>query len=76
MKTKKLNFLSRYIIDLLYKNYLFYLEVGGEPIKFKEWLELYSEFLKNENFNNIYNNHIHELEEQVRTKQKNKKGGK
>lgn len=71
---KNLKIINKFVIDLLYKNYLFYLEVGGEPIKFKEWLELYKEFLKNENFNKIYNNHIHELEEQSRTKQKNKKG--
>lgn len=71
---KSLKIINKFVIDLLYKNYLFYLEVGGEPITFKEWLELYNEFLKNENFNKIYNNHLHELEEQSGTKQKIKKG--
>ena len=71
---KSLKIINKYVIDLLYKNYLFYLEVGGEPIKFKEWLELYQEFLTNENFNKIYNNHIHELEAESGTKQKLKKG--
>lgn len=71
---KSLKIINKFVIDLLYKNYLFYLEVGGEPIKFKEWLELYNEFLKNENFDKIYNNHLHELEEESGTKQKLKKG--
>lgn len=71
---KSLKIINKFVIDLLYKNYLFYLEVGGEPIKFKEWLELYNEFLKNENFEKIYNNHLHELEEESGTKQKLKKG--
>jgi len=71
----KIPLLNKILIDVIFKQYLFYLEVGGEPITFNQYLELYNEFLHNENFNKIYNNHLHELEEQTNQKVK-KKGGK
>ena len=67
-------FLNDIIIDVLYKNYLFYLECGGENVSFNDWLCLYREFLSAENFQDIYNLHLEELKILIPDKKKKKKG--